>query len=111
MASLPVVDVRRLTQEERADFAAFLATLSPQQWQVPTLCACWRVRDVVAHVISYEVDTRGLLAYLIRGLRVPKTCATWADALRERGRFGQALGVGSAGLGSAGGGMIFGLWA
>jgi len=43
-----------LTQEERADFAAFLATLSPQQWQVPTLCACWRVRDVVAHVISYD---------------------------------------------------------
>jgi hypothetical protein len=29
----------------------------------------------------------------------------------ERRRFGQALGVGRAGLGSAGGGMIFGLWA
>jgi len=29
----------------------------------------------------------------------------------ERRRFGQAFGVGRAGLGSAGGGMIFGLWA
>ena len=67
-ASLPAVDVRRLAREERADFAAFLATLSPQQWQAPTLCAGWRVRDVVAHVISYDdLDTRHLLAYVIQG--------------------------------------------
>jgi uncharacterized protein (TIGR03083 family) len=40
--------------------AAFLATLPPQQWQAPTLCAQWRVRDVVARVISYDdLDTRG----------------------------------------------------
>lgn len=68
LASLPVVDVRRLAQEERADFAAFLATLSPQQWQAPTLCACWRVRDVVAHVISYDdLGPRGLLALAVQG--------------------------------------------
>ena len=67
-ASLPAVDVRRLAREERADFAAFLATLSPQQWQAPTLCAGWRVRDVVAHVISYDdLDTRRLLAHVIQG--------------------------------------------
>jgi uncharacterized protein (TIGR03083 family) len=62
------VDVRRLARDERADFAAFLATLSPQQWQAPTLCARWRVRDVVGHVISYdELDARGLLAHVVRG--------------------------------------------
>jgi uncharacterized protein (TIGR03083 family) len=62
------VDVRRLAREERADLAAFLATLSPQQWQAPTLCAGWRVRDVVAHVIGYDdLDTRRLLAYVIQG--------------------------------------------
>ena len=67
-ASLLAVDVRRLAREERADFAAFLATLSPQQWQAPTLCAGWRVRDVVAHVIGYDdLDTRRLLAYVIQG--------------------------------------------
>jgi uncharacterized protein (TIGR03083 family) len=67
------VDVRRLARQERADLAAFLATLSPQQWQAPTLCASWRVRDVVAHVISYgDLPTRGLLAYLIpRGGQPP----------------------------------------
>jgi uncharacterized protein (TIGR03083 family) len=62
------VDARRLAREERADFAAFLATLSPRQWQAPTLCARWRVRDVVAHVISYDdLDARGFAACVIRG--------------------------------------------
>ena len=56
------MDVRRLAREERADFAAFLATLSPQQWQAPTLCTAWRVRNVVAHVISYDdLGARDLL--------------------------------------------------
>ena len=62
------MDVRRLAREERADFAAFLATLTPQQWQALTLCAQWRVRDVVAHVISYDgLGPRGLLALAARG--------------------------------------------
>jgi uncharacterized protein (TIGR03083 family) len=62
------VVVRWLAQEERADFAAFLATLPPGHWEAPTLCARWRVRDVVAHVISFdELDARGLAACVIRG--------------------------------------------
>jgi uncharacterized protein (TIGR03083 family) len=40
------VDVRRLAADERADLAAFLATLTPEQWRAPTLCTLWRVRDV-----------------------------------------------------------------
>ena len=67
-ASLPAVDVRRLARDERADFAAFLATLPSPQWQAPTLCTGWRVRDVVAHVISYDnLDPRSLLALAMRG--------------------------------------------
>jgi uncharacterized protein (TIGR03083 family) len=62
------VDTRRLARDERADLAAFLTTLSPEQWQAPTLCARWRVRDVVAHVISYDnLDMRTLLADVARG--------------------------------------------
>jgi uncharacterized protein (TIGR03083 family) len=57
-----------LARDERADLAAFLMTLSPAQWQAPTLCTRWRVRDVVAHVVSYdELDVRGLLALVIQG--------------------------------------------
>jgi len=44
--------------EEREDFADFLDGLSPEQWERPSLCALWRVRDVVAHVISYEELSR-----------------------------------------------------
>lgn len=62
------MDVRRLARDERADLASFLATLPPRQWQTPTLCAGWRVRDVVAHIISYDgLDVRGLLARAVQG--------------------------------------------
>ncbi len=64
--------MRRMAREERADFAAFLETLTPEQWDAPTLCADWRVRDVVAHVISYdELDTRGLVARFAKGRFLP----------------------------------------
>ena len=60
--------IRRLARDERADLAAFLATLRPPQWEGPTLCSQWRVRDVVAHIISYdELDSRDLLAHVIQG--------------------------------------------
>ncbi|MEX5302988.1 maleylpyruvate isomerase family mycothiol-dependent enzyme [Kocuria sabuli] len=38
--------------QERAALADLLETLSPQQWEHPTLCPGWAVRDVAAHVIS-----------------------------------------------------------
>ncbi len=44
----------QLACEERADFVELLAGLSPAQWEQPTLCEQWRVRDVVAHVVSYD---------------------------------------------------------
>ena len=54
-------------QDERADLAEFLATLTPQQWQAPTLCTRWRVRDVVTHVISYDnLGARALLGVAAR---------------------------------------------
>lgn len=43
-----------LAADERRDFADFLETLSAEQWQAPTLCDRWDVRQVVAHVISYD---------------------------------------------------------
>lgn len=43
-----------MVREERADMADFLASLRPEQWDHQSLCVGWRVRDVAAHVISYE---------------------------------------------------------
>lgn len=44
----------QMAREEREEFAALLDQLTPKQWDQPSLCTGWRVRDVVAHVISYE---------------------------------------------------------
>jgi uncharacterized protein (TIGR03083 family) len=56
------MNLKQMAREERGEFAAFLATLSPEQWNAPTLCTGWRVRDVVAHVISYdELSMRDVL--------------------------------------------------
>ncbi len=43
-----------LAADERRDFADFLDTLSAEQRHAPTMCDRWDVRQVVAHVISYD---------------------------------------------------------
>lgn len=56
---------------ERAEFAEFLATLTPQQWQASTLCSQWNVKNLVAHVISYEeLRPLGLAQRFARGMVV-----------------------------------------
>jgi uncharacterized protein (TIGR03083 family) len=39
-------------REEMQDLADRLANLDDEQWNSPTLCAEWRVRDVLAHVTA-----------------------------------------------------------
>ncbi|SHW21377.1 DinB family protein [Mycobacteroides abscessus subsp. abscessus] len=57
-----------LATEERRDLAAYLRTLSDADWQAPTLCTEWSVKDVVSHVVSYEeLSVLGLLQRFIRG--------------------------------------------
>ncbi len=46
--------MRELVQEERADLLNFLETLTPIEWEAPSLCSGWQVRDVVAHVLMYD---------------------------------------------------------
>jgi len=48
------MNTMQMACEERAEFADLLVGLSPEQWDRPSLCELWRVRDVVAHVISYD---------------------------------------------------------
>ncbi|MEY2591631.1 MAG: hypothetical protein QOJ67_3615 [Acidimicrobiaceae bacterium] len=44
-------DFRRLHDDENADFSAFLHTLPAADWDKPSLCTGWRVRDVVGHIL------------------------------------------------------------
>jgi uncharacterized protein (TIGR03083 family) len=43
-------DVWCTIDAERASLADLLDDLSPAEWEVPSLCAAWRVRDVAAHL-------------------------------------------------------------
>ena len=43
------VDVRAAVAAERREQAELLSGLTPEQWDSPTLCAGWRVREVIAH--------------------------------------------------------------
>jgi uncharacterized protein (TIGR03083 family) len=48
--TLTDTEYRAMIAEERAEFAAVLADLPATQWDAPTLCDGWRVREVVAHM-------------------------------------------------------------
>ena len=43
--------LRRLHDDENRDFSAFLHTLAEADWERPSLCEGWRVRDVVGHIL------------------------------------------------------------
>jgi uncharacterized protein (TIGR03083 family) len=62
------VTALNLARDERIEFADFLTGLTPEQWDAPTLCTGWRVRDVAAHVVSFEGMTpRELTARFLKG--------------------------------------------
>jgi uncharacterized protein (TIGR03083 family) len=44
------MDAWQMTDSERAAFADLADALTPAQWDQPSLCDGWKVRDVVAHV-------------------------------------------------------------
>ena len=76
--------VASLVVEERREWASFLRTLSKEQWDRPSLCDGWTVRDVVAHAVSYEEAAPLTVAgrFVRGGLRLSGANAV---ALRERG--------------------------
>ncbi|MFJ1456631.1 maleylpyruvate isomerase family mycothiol-dependent enzyme [Nocardia sp. N2S4-5] len=54
-------DLWRAVATERTTLADLLETLSEDQWEHGSLCADWRVRDVVAHVVLSASAGPGLL--------------------------------------------------
>ena len=49
---MATVDHRALHDAENADLSAYLHSLSGDDWERPSLCAGWRVRDVVGHILD-----------------------------------------------------------
>ncbi len=76
-----------MARAERADLADLLASLTPGQWEAPSLCAGWRVRDVVAHMFSYEeLGLRGLVGpFVTGGMRPDRINAMRVAAYADHG--------------------------
>ncbi|MEU4554269.1 maleylpyruvate isomerase family mycothiol-dependent enzyme [Micromonospora violae] len=60
-------DIRAAVMAERSEQVDLLATLRPDQWDAPTLCGGWRVREVVAHTtMPFRTSTSRTLMELVR---------------------------------------------
>ncbi|WP_109508914.1 maleylpyruvate isomerase family mycothiol-dependent enzyme [Nocardioides speluncae] len=55
------MDIRSLIAAERRELVGFLRALTDEEWETPSLCAGWRVRDVVAHLLY---DATSVPAYV-----------------------------------------------
>ena len=47
-----MTDFRRLHEDDDADMGTYLAGLEEPDWERPSLCDGWRVRDVVGHILD-----------------------------------------------------------
>jgi uncharacterized protein (TIGR03083 family) len=62
-----MTDIRKAVAGERSDLADLLGALAPDDWAKLTLCAGWRVRELVAHItMPYRISTPAFLAGVIR---------------------------------------------
>ena len=68
------MDYDRMRLQEMAAISELLHGLTPQQWDEASLCAGWRVRDVVSHMcLGYTTPMPTMLGKLARrGFNVPK---------------------------------------
>jgi uncharacterized protein (TIGR03083 family) len=55
------------TRAERERLASLFGDLTPEQWDMPSLCDGWRVREVVAHVtMPFRAKPIGVMAGVVR---------------------------------------------
>jgi len=78
------IDVWPDVHHERQSLLELLEALTPAQWDAPSLCAEWRVRDVVGHMVSETrmTVTQAAWGFMTSGFRINRYIAK--DA-RQRG--------------------------
>lgn len=61
-------DLMAMAEQERFALLSLARSLTENQWDSPSLCAHWRVREVATHVVSYdELSTLGTVGTFLRG--------------------------------------------
>lgn len=78
-------EIWSMVHRERGALAEDLAQLSAEQWDSPSLCARWSVRDVVAHMTASAMITPPAFAAKIIGSGFSLTRMQTKDIARERG--------------------------
>lgn len=68
------------TRDEMLDLAERFADLDDEQWNFPSLCAAWRIRDVLAHLIAGAEDAFGFVAIVGGMLRHGFNFNRWVAA-------------------------------
>jgi uncharacterized protein (TIGR03083 family) len=60
-------DLMEAVAAQRRELAALLGGLAPEAWDRPSLCAGWRVRDVVAHMtMPLRYSTRRFITEVVK---------------------------------------------
>ncbi|MCI4675036.1 maleylpyruvate isomerase family mycothiol-dependent enzyme [Candidatus Mycolicibacterium alkanivorans] len=59
-------EIWHIIDEQRTGLADLLESLSPEQWEAPSLCEGWKVRDVAAHLTHSQM---GPLRVVVEALR------------------------------------------
>ncbi|MEV0033599.1 maleylpyruvate isomerase family mycothiol-dependent enzyme [Nocardia sp. NPDC050793] len=102
------MEIRGMLVEERAELIELLRDLSAEDWETPSLCAGWSVRDVVGHLLydtiapltyggvvvrcGFSIDrVNGLLVEKARALSTDRLIDMFENAAGTLSRFGPAL--------------------
>ncbi|WP_039823843.1 maleylpyruvate isomerase family mycothiol-dependent enzyme [Nocardia testacea] len=60
------MDIRGMLADERAEMTALLRELSEAEWDAPTLCTGWRVRELVAHLRYDSIPLTEYAGFTVR---------------------------------------------
>ena len=74
------MEIWEATRDETLDLAERLAELTDEQWNSPSLCALWRVRDVLAHLTAGAEGAFGVSAIFVGMLRHGLNYNRWVAA-------------------------------
>jgi uncharacterized protein (TIGR03083 family) len=80
------MEAKELFFDERDSIVATLRSLTPEQWDAPSLCAGWRVRDVTGHLVTgLEMSLPNVLLKTARaGFNINKASAKAAVEFGSR---------------------------
>lgn len=60
------MNYRGMVSEERAELVELLRGLTEVEWETPSLCAGWRVRDVVGHLLQDTLSPLGYAGVVVK---------------------------------------------